>query len=269
MATQFFSGTFPSADPGVLISVLDSCFSGHANWSVYDSAAGTNCKVYRCYVASSEIDFYLYVDNNYSGYAVIEMWDGWDSVTHTGIGYRLYYMGATTTYLLRIWVYNGVEWRLTLTDRNFHFGHNHSHYFFGGLDEMFGNNYCTWPILLALRGTSTGLYNPVGYGSASTANCDCLFFLNHEGRFRCGGWLNSQSAGVQINDIVGFQDKTIVYDYESKKAVGKIHNCVSFGNQSSSERILQDGDTVVVSGETWLCFKQSVSDYPTSLMRIS
>lgn len=68
---------------GSLISVFDSALTAHANWTVFDAAAGANAKVYRC---AGDVTFYVYVGDNQTNYSNIVVWASWDAGAHAGSG---------------------------------------------------------------------------------------------------------------------------------------------------------------------------------------
>jgi len=85
---------------GAFITMLDSLLvTPHSEWTAYDTF-GTNQKVYRCLDASNDplIDYYVYVQDNQTGYARIEIWQGWDTSTHAGVGYSITYGGGASYY---------------------------------------------------------------------------------------------------------------------------------------------------------------------------
>jgi len=57
-----------SQSAGALLAILDTYLVANSYWSVYDSAAGTNAKVYRNYDAGNNVDYYVKVDDNYANY---------------------------------------------------------------------------------------------------------------------------------------------------------------------------------------------------------
>lgn len=68
---------------GGAIAVLDVELVKNANWSIYDAAAGTNAKVYRC---AGDETFYVLVSDNQTNYFIVAVWEAWDVGTHTGSG---------------------------------------------------------------------------------------------------------------------------------------------------------------------------------------
>ena len=78
---SWHSGTLTNTNAGSFLTILDAVLPTNSAWSIFDDAAGTNAKVYR--YSSTKITYYIKVDNNYTGYAIIELWESWDSGSHT------------------------------------------------------------------------------------------------------------------------------------------------------------------------------------------
>ena len=111
----WYEGTMLTNGAGELLTVLDAKLPINPRWSIYDAAAGTNCKVYRNYDAGANVDYYVKVDDNYAGYAIVELWEGWNPAMHTGVGASYTLHGANT---LRIFKAAG-GWGLSVRDHRF------------------------------------------------------------------------------------------------------------------------------------------------------
>jgi len=83
-----YEGTLNSSIGG-LIAMLDVQLVKNDYWTIYDAEAGTNCHVYKNDSPTENSLFYLKVDDNHDGYAIIELWEGWDAVAHAGTGKSL------------------------------------------------------------------------------------------------------------------------------------------------------------------------------------
>src|SRR5574343_639447 len=92
------TGSFANTNAGNLITVLDAQLPANAHWEIFDAAAGTNCKVYHQENAGENSEFYVKVDDNYTGYAIIELWEGWDAGAHAGIGTNIKVPSSTYTF---------------------------------------------------------------------------------------------------------------------------------------------------------------------------
>jgi hypothetical protein len=111
----WYEGTMLTNGAGELLTVLDAKLPINPRWSIYDAAAGTNCKVYRNYDAGANVDYCVKVDDNYAGYAIVELWEGWNPATHVGVGSSYTLHG---TYTLRIFKVAG-GWGLSVRDHRF------------------------------------------------------------------------------------------------------------------------------------------------------
>lgn len=68
---------------GQAISLIDAWVTDQNGWSIFD-AIDDQHKVYLC--DGGATDFYLYVDDDQSGYSELKLWEGWNSETHEGTG---------------------------------------------------------------------------------------------------------------------------------------------------------------------------------------
>ena len=68
---------------GQAISLIDAWVTDQDGWSIFD-AIDDQHKVYLC--DGGATDFYLYVDDDQSGYSELKVWEGWNSGDHTGTG---------------------------------------------------------------------------------------------------------------------------------------------------------------------------------------
>jgi hypothetical protein len=96
------SGSFADNAAGRLITLLDAVLPANGHWSIYDAAAAANAKVYKCVDAGENCLFYVLVDNNYAGYAIIQLWEDWNAGAHTGVGASLTVVGTSTSLKITI-----------------------------------------------------------------------------------------------------------------------------------------------------------------------
>jgi len=153
----FYSGTQVNA-AGSLVGILDTQLVKNANWSIYDAAVGTNNKTYKCATAGAV--FYLNVADNQTDYATVSIWEGWDDVTHAGIGMN------TATYNATYWRKMAGTYYIHLTDERVIYtclgtGFNYSH--FAGNVERYNTNF-NIPILVGSRQPQYSSINPLGFG---------------------------------------------------------------------------------------------------------
>ena len=101
-----YTGTLPSTGAvGNWITVLDATVAAHANWSIFDAAAGTNRKVYKATAVAGGFDIYIdFNDNVNVAYASLRACEGWDANTHAPIGNvtSVVYMGRGNDYTYKV-----------------------------------------------------------------------------------------------------------------------------------------------------------------------
>jgi len=147
----WYEGTMTTA-AGELLAILDAKLPLNSYWSIYDAAAGTNAKVYRNYKPGENSNFYVYVGDNQTGYSSIQLWEGWNSGSHTGTG-----NSTTLAYIKK----DAGAWGLSVLDLRFVF-----------VNRQYGAAiYCGQlrrhdptldvPLIVAWADT-TPLYNPLG-----------------------------------------------------------------------------------------------------------
>ena len=91
------TGVFAANTAGLLVAQLAAILPANPNWSVYDAAVGANCQAFECLDAAATCLFYVKVDNNFAGYAIIELWEGWDAIGHAGVGAALKLFGTAAS----------------------------------------------------------------------------------------------------------------------------------------------------------------------------
>jgi hypothetical protein len=68
---------------GTVISLIDSWIAEASNWFEWDDL-GSNSKIYKCNGGNTE--FYLQVDDNFTTYCKVKLWESWNNETHAGSG---------------------------------------------------------------------------------------------------------------------------------------------------------------------------------------
>lgn len=245
----YYEGTKPDTDAGRLIEIFNAILLLNSYWSKVDDTANgmaANSAVYRCYDPYGPTDFYLKVDNNYAGYAVIEGWEGWNAVTHAGIGISLTY-GASATYYLRIyytqsWAMQVENFRFSLLTLN---GNMH-HYFIGRPDELFDETKNI--VLFVVRSTSATDINPFGYGTDSANSRTCRFLFDETGVANSIAKLSLTGPIATIGGSV-LIDECRVINTITSLVVGVIHKNVACG-----ENILTayGGNVYQIQGKQWI-----------------
>lgn len=237
------TGTFINTDAGNLITVFDVDLVANDKWSVFDAAAGTNCKVYRCYDAAENVDFYVKVDDNYDGYAIIELWEGWNAGTHTGIGSSL---TTPNGYEMQIYRPTG-GWLMSIRNHRFIF---------------INSTYCGTYIGQLVRYDTTKNM-PVYIGSLAVIDRNSMGYINSANI--AAWWTLFDEIGSQnvimayaYNDTSKFT-KTItgtflvfespVYNNISKLIMGLLEGVV---HMYSTPNGLANGDIISINGMDWI-----------------
>lgn len=247
----WYEGTMLTNGAGELLTVLDAKLPLNANWSIYDAAAGANCKVYRNYDAGTVVDYCVKVDDNYVAYAIIELWEGWDAGAHSGLGASLITGSAGSTF--RIYKAAG-GWGLSLRDHRFIFCEfsNYMSNYVGQLKQFDLTK--NMPIIISNNSNAGTLYNPTGtfdVGTSGTVSWRCLFDeLGNVGRLlRPYGYGNSY---CYIKTIVGTYMiiEYPVFNDVTKNLMGVLEGAMCMQDASSG---LSSGDIVSIAGIDWIC----------------
>lgn len=116
----WYGGNHTSSAAGTLITILDEYLPENPFWSIFDASAGTNCKVYKCEDANVNCLFYVKVNDNFSGYALIELWEDWDDTGHAGVGRSRTLFSSTYTFVINRYTTIGSNgWFLSVQDHHF------------------------------------------------------------------------------------------------------------------------------------------------------
>lgn len=241
----YTSGTTGVA-AGNLIAILDAELVLNDKWSIHDAATGANAKVYKCLDAGSNVEFYVYVGNNDSGFGVIELWEDWDEVGHAGVGDSLTLINGSP---MRINLVASGGYGLCVSDHRFIFLdlNGYKGYYCGQTNRFYASK--NMPIWI---GNNNGNSNALGYRNAT----------NH------GQWaaLYDEVAGVgeTLNPFlhsVTFQyRKTIagsywvqelpVYVSSTAKHLGILDGVGGYGY--TEDNGLNNGDIITISGVEWI-----------------
>lgn len=238
------TGTFLTTDEGELIAVFDVDLVANAKWSIFDAAAGTNCKVYRCYDAAENVDFYVKVDDNYTGYTVIELWEGWNAGTHTGVGSSLI---DPNNYELRIWRPAG-GWQMSVRNHRFVFiNGNYCGTFIGQLARFDTSK--NMPIYIG-ESTGSSKYNPLGYYNSSS-NAAWWTLFDEIGSKNIINDYGQHNAYKFSKTIVGtfMVFETPIYNNNSKLLMGLLEGVMHL---YSTPNGLSNGDIITVNGMEWV-----------------
>jgi len=235
-----------SQSAGALLSILDTYLVANDYWSVYDSAAGTNAKVYRNYDASANVDYYVKVDDNYTDYAIVELWEGWDSGGHSGTGNSLATINSYSMYIQK----PSGGYSIAVSDHRFIFIKltDGQAYYIGQLKRFDTSK--NMPIAIVAT-ASNSTYNPLAYfNSGSAAGWACLFDeLGNVGSILYPREHNSahQSLMTIASTVLIFE--TVAVNDSTEKAMGQIEGVCRYYNQANG---LANGQTVSLDGYEWL-----------------
>ena len=237
------TGSFVTTDAGELISVFDVDLVANAKWSIFDAAAGTNCKVYRCYDAAENVDFYVKVDDNYTGYAVIELWEGWNEGTHTGTGSSLTTCGG---YAMQIYRPIG-GWLMSVRNHRFIFiNATYCGTYIGQLVRY--DTTKNMPVYIGSQ-VQTDWNTIVYYDSASLSAWWTLFDEIGSQRLLCSyGYYTSYKF---IKTIAGTMliSETPIFNDTSKLVLGLMEGSMHLYDADNG---LANGDIISINGIEWI-----------------
>ena len=249
-----------SQSAGALLSVLDTYLVANDYWSVYDASAGTNAKVYQNYDASANVDYYVKVDDNYANYALIELWEGWDSGSHSGTGQSLTQdsAGSQSLYIHK----PSGGYGITVGDHRFIFCDlaNYYGYYIGQLSRIDTSKNMPIVICSGYTGISNnplGARNYLGGVNAATS-WQCLFDENGTKRVIhpfCDFYAQNESESI----ISKLESKTIsgtyliletpIINHANKLVMGYLDGVMWKGQTQSG---LSNGDIVQYNGVDWV-----------------
>jgi len=234
-----------SQSAGALLSILDTYLVVNDYWSVYDGSAGTNAKVYRNYDASANVDYYVKIDDNYADYAIVELWEGWDSGSHSGTGNSLTQINSNTMYIRK----PSGGYGIAVSNHRFIFVYLASGYayYIGQLIRFDVSK--NMPI--AIVATSSGsTYNPLGYYNlGSYSGWACLFDENGNS----GTILASRADTSSYQSLLTIASTVMIFEtpilnINTKKIMGQLEGVCKYYNASN----LTNGQTVSLDGYEWL-----------------
>jgi hypothetical protein len=240
--------------PVITFNPSPSTFTGSID-NVVGSIPYANTTVYRCYDATENCDFYVRVDDNHYGLSVIELWEGWDAVTHVGIGASLKSVG--TSLFLQM-TYGAGGYGISVRDHCFvwkdYVGNNGA---FVGQPERYDTSknivvYCG-------PGMTPGI-NALGIPGAVVANAWGTLFDEVGNKVSVGF---SGSGGGATNGVKTIGGEVVLAENEltnitTSMVLGRMSGVASYGAAASAGIIT--GDTVVIDGVTWeACFSTNLS----------
>lgn len=238
----------PGTAAGALITVLDDVIALNANWSIYDAAAGANCKVYKCGTAGSE--FYFWADDNQADYAKVAIYETWDSGAHTG--------GGTNTSA------TDVRWRKSghalwmINDTRMIYAHEAaslSHAYYAGQLKRFVPA-LNAPILVGAKSSPASGNNPLGLGGTNASSSIwliCNFGTSVVRYASCVGNSAMGYVGVPYWKATRrwYVSENIVYQATENIVIGRLDGAVALGFDAD-EAGADMYQTILADGVQWI-----------------
>lgn len=200
---------------GALLTILDVDLVANDKWTIHDAAAGVNAKVYRCYDAPANVDFYVYVNDNIGTvYAKFELWEDWDEVGHAGVGASI--SAATNDFLIRK---DAGGYGLCVSDHRFiHIDFvRYVPTYIGQLTRFDTSK--NMPMTVCSGDTADTLSNPLGfYNIGTSGQWKCLFDENETARLlqpvgknpAQGRVIKTISGGYWVPEIAVYNETTLL-----------------------------------------------------------
>jgi len=245
---SWYTGSVNNAVGG-LIAVLDLELVKNSHWSIFDSAAGTNCKVYRCYDADDETDFYWYVDDNVSAnYAQTKLYETWDAGTHTGTGGISIFVSFR--HQLGSYYISLDDTQLIYVERSNHDGNG----CFVGRVKIVDP---TLPQIIAIIGhqTTSSLYLPV---SGLSTECYQLLMRGMTGvSTETFGYMGQYGSARHSLDINGHAWFNRAWIHSHNRLTGYLEGIMPLGATPT----YGDGDIISIGGEDWVAIVGQTNGY--------
>jgi len=245
---------------GGMITVLDAVLPLNSSWSIYDGAAGTNAKVYKCEDAAENCLFYVYLGDNQADYSIIQLWQGWNATTHVGVGQSL---TTINTYAMWFTKHAG-GYAIALGSHRFIYIDLAQYMaFYIGQPKRYDT---TKNIVIAVVNTTSTLHNnPLGfYNSGNTAGWSSLF--DEGGNVNLLDPFGRLSSYLFIKTIAGtyFVYETPVYNNTTKLELGLLEGVMYLYNADNG---LVNNDTITISGQSWIAIGGNESNKYWSLVK--
>lgn len=266
---MWITGNWASVAAGAMINFMDTRVVGNnAHWTIHDADAGTNAKVYKCEDAPNNCLFYVLVSDNQADFAAIQLWAGWNAVTHVGVGQSIVEFGSGQVFRVRRYI---GAWALSLLDRRLIY-----------IDMVNGTTwYCGQPrrfdeskniVLAVVESTGTTRYNNLAFFTNNTSG-GCRFLFDESGN-RPYGSLDggpSNSTSRLFKDHLGmlrFPGEAVIAGVTSGLSVGTLEGVIDGGGFSSPNNVGPSlGETVEIDGTDWVWITGSSSTKYWSLVR--
>jgi hypothetical protein len=243
----YYYRALPTTAAGGLITLLDEILVLNANWSIWDAAAGTNCKVYKCATTGSV--FYLYADDNQVDYTKIRIYEAWDAGAHTGSGTNT---SATPVVFrkmgLTLFILN--DTRLIYAHVGTQAVYNFIYY--AGQLRRFVDTINS-PILIGTITGGVGSISPVGLGGVYTSTYwkICRFDTAIVRDAYCVGTAAQLYSNYMKADRRWYIQENIVYQSTENLVIGQLDGVVALGMSAQLSGISQE-KIITVNGVQWI-----------------
>lgn len=245
-----------SAATGALIGVLDAVLVLNSHWSIFDAAAGTNAKVYKCEDADDDTLFYLYVDDNVStDYGRVKLYETWDADAHTGTGGT----GFAS------WRHKNGTYNISLDDTQVIYIDTDGTQAQGGLAARVKVVDPTIPQVVALMGDVTTWTQYLAFTGGDPAYVVKVLLrgptgvstevFHWVGLTYSGGWYGDTTRySLDVNGHAWFNKGWI---YRGSRLLGFIEGVIPLGSTATYGH----GDIISIGGEDWVVLKGNTNGY--------
>lgn len=275
----WYEGTM-TAEAGQLIAILYAKLPLNSCWARIDTP-NTNEEVYE-HKFNGTRDFVVYVKDNQSDYALVEIWDDWDTTGHAGVGNSLINSpGGDKANIIRKTL---GAYGLRVDDDGFNFINKSSgwHYYVGNPSRF--DTTRRQPIFIGHANYSSGSYynlNPMAlsaYYSSGNSGATWATLYDSAGGVRkwiCFAGASFRPSPVDESSQSHYFLKTTANAYElfETRIQDKASPNLVFGkltgvcSASYWTPTLSNGDTIKIEDVSWLVVKDATSG-GTSLVRM-
>lgn len=253
---SWHSGNWAATTAGLGLSTIwDVLVVANSHWTVHDNAAGVNAKVYRCYDADENVDFYVYVKDNNVGYWEVELWEGWDAVGHAGTGIGIVDDGVDVFRARRVvggWYLSVLDHRIIYIDAT-----NWQAQYIGAPRRYDKSK----NIVLVMSATDNATYyNCLTYWTKSDSHALAQRFLFDENRNQPlvngdGGAGSSTYRQIMgVDGVLRLAGEMPVAGAATSLAVGTLEGVADMGAGASLNFSPANGETVSIDGVDWIIF---------------
>lgn len=218
--------------------------------SVVQYCAANHSKVYHCQGTSGiNCDFYVKVENEHTNFAVIELWEGWDVSTHTGVGSSATVMDGSALYIFKFWIRSGA-YKISLHDNSFTFITSNYHGYFVGRPDLYDDTKNV--VMIVHGGVTEADPNPLSYWQNSSGAGWHFLFDGDGNNCDAGYALGSYSTSNQrFKGIDGkyYCFEAPVHSSTTGLVQGVIPGYVYVGNYTNG---FLNGDLVTIDGVDWI-----------------